>query len=176
VYPFVFTGSGGPFTIKSVRLLQRAVLQFGPGLGLPHMRHEAARRFAVAGSDIRLGAKLQLRIPAPSTPGVPPPYSNLAADTILIETGLYPTDQMVGALRVWETTLVADPQLVYALLLGGPSAKGVGPCLTTPWTVTETTSYPPGTFDPSNWNKFHVTVVNENATSSAGSWQTLTIQ
>lgn len=44
---FVFTHPLGlePLSLKSVRLLQRALIQFAPGLGFTQMRHEAARRF-----------------------------------------------------------------------------------------------------------------------------------
>ncbi len=175
---FAFSGAPGtgPFSLKSVRLLQRALIQFAPGFGLTQLRHEAPRRFAVAGTDIRLGAKLQLRIPAPVTAGTPPPYANVDANTTLLEMNLYPTEQFVGEQRVWETAAEADPLLIYTLVLGGPAATGVAAAVNTPHLVTETTSYAPGTFDPLTWNSFFVTVVNEDATVSVGSWQTLTIQ
>ncbi len=173
---FSFTGSFEPLSIKSVRLLQRAVLQFAPTFGLTQMQHEASRRFAVAGDGIRLGARLEFRIPAPTTPGVPPPYANVAVDTTLVEMNLYPTDQFVGGRRVWETAAEADPLLINTLLLGGPAATGVAAAVNTPHLVTETATYPPWTFDPLTWNSFFVTVVNVDNTASAGSWQTLKIQ
>jgi DNA-binding beta-propeller fold protein YncE len=147
--PFVWTGTDPtPQSLKSVRLLQRALIQFAPGYGLTVMRHEAPRRFAVAGDNIRLGARLQIRVPAPTTPGTPPPYVDVGANTILLDMGLYPTDQFVSEKRVWETTVEADPLLIYTLVLGGPSATGVAAAVNTPHLVTETTSYAPGTFDP----------------------------
>ena len=175
---FAFLNPNGlePLSLKSVRLLQRALIQFAPGLGLTALRHEAPRRFAVAGEGIRLGARLQLRVPAPVTAGTPPPYANVLTDTRLLETSLHPTGRFAGEHRVWETTAEADPLLVYVLLLGGPDATGVAAAVDTPHLVTETTTYPPGTFDPLAWNSFHVVVVNEDATASAGSWQVLTIQ
>lgn len=175
---FVFTHPLGlePLSLKSVRLLQRALIQFAPGLGFTQMRHEAARRFAVAGDNIRLGARLQLRVPAPATPGTPPPYADVAGNTTLCEMNLYPTDQFVGEQRVWETAAEADPLVIYTLLCGGPAATGVAAAVNTPSLVTETTSFPPGTFDPLTWNSFHVTVVNEDASASTGTWLTLTIQ
>lgn len=89
---------------------------------------------------------------------------------------LYPTDQFVGEQRVWETAAEADPLVIYTLLCGGPAATGVAAAANTPSLVTETTSFPPGTFDPLTWNSFHVTVVNEDASTSTGTWLTLTIQ
>jgi hypothetical protein len=166
-----------PSSLKSVRLLQRALLQFAPsGFGLAQMRHEAPRRFAVTGDNIRLGARLQFRIPAPTTPGLAPPYANVPANTTLVEMNLYPTKPLVNGQQVWETAAEADPLLVYTLLCGGPAATGVAAAVNTPHLVTETTSYAPGTFDPVSWNQFHVTVVNEDNTASAGSWQTLMLQ
>jgi 6-phosphogluconolactonase (cycloisomerase 2 family) len=175
---FAFSNPLGltPQSLKSVRLLQRGLIQFAPALGLTALRHEAPRRFAVSGDDIRVGATLQLRVPAPSVPGTPPPYANLATDTVLVELGLYPTDQFVAEKRVWETTAEADPLVAYTLLLGGAGAPGVAAAVNTPHLVTETTSFPAGTFDPLVWNLFHVTVVNEDTTASVGAWQQLTIQ
>ncbi len=175
---FAFSNPNGlePLSLKSVRLLQRALIQFAPAFGLTAMRHEAPRRFAVAGADIRLGAKLRLRIPAPASAGTPPPYANVDANTTLLEMNLYPTSKFADGRRVWETTVEADPLLVYVLLLGGPAATGVAAAVDTPHLLTETTTYAPGTFDPLAWNSFHVTVVNEDLSSSAGSWQTLTLQ
>jgi hypothetical protein len=168
-----------PLSLKSVRLLQRGLLQFAPsGFGLPQLRHEAPRRFAVTGDNIRLGAKLQLRVPAPSTPGTPPPYTNIPGNTTLIEMGLYPTNKFVGEKRVWETTVEADPLLTYSLLLGGPAATGVAAAVDSPYLLMpiEGTTFPAGTFDPVTWNSFHVTVVNEDTTASPGAWLTLTLQ
>jgi hypothetical protein len=177
---FVFNGGTlpEPLSLKSVRLLQRALLQFAPsGFGLPQMRHEAPRRFAVTGDDIRHGARLQLRIPNPTVPNLAPPFADLAAHTTLFEMNLYPTEQKVDGKRVWETNVEADPLLVYTLLLGGPQAPGVGKAIGEPhdpFFSPENQVFPPGTFDP-NWNTHHVVVVNEDGTSSPGSWQPLTI-
>ncbi len=166
-----------PQSLKSVRLLQRGLIQFGPGLGLTSLRHEAPRRFAVTGDDIRLGARLQLRVPTPGGVGPPPPpYTDLAADTTLMEMGLHPTDQFAGNRRVWETTVEVDPLVAYVLLLGGPKAPGVAPALERPDLIDETLPLPPSRFDPQNWNSFHVTVVNEDNTASPGTWLQLTIQ
>jgi hypothetical protein len=179
--PFTFTGPNPPQSLRSVRLLQRGVIQFGGplGLGLTQMRHEAPRRFVVSGDDIRVGARLQLRVPAPAVPGTPPPYANLGTDTLLIELGLYPTSRFFETKRIWETTAEVDPMIAYALLLGGPNAPGVATAIDTPWIMTEPfqpAGFPAGTFDPATWNLFHVTVVNEDNSTSGGAWQQLKIQ
>ena len=94
----------------------------------------------------------------------------------MLDLPLYPTDEFVGGRRVWQTTVEADPLLAYQLMMGGPSATGVAAAVNTPHLVTETTTFPVGTFDPVTWNLHHVTVVNEDRTKSAGSWQPLTMQ
>jgi DNA-binding beta-propeller fold protein YncE len=139
-----------PRSQKALRIFQQALIAKAPQLGLAAMRHEAPRRFAVVGNNIRLGARLVLQhafAPASET----------------IEMPLFPTDRLDAGRRRWETTVEADPQLLYVLLLGGPQAPDVQAALR--GEIAEPP--PPAAFDPLGWNRWLATVRNEDGTAAS---------
>lgn len=161
-----------PPSLQAIRIYQMALIAKAPnGFGLPEMRHEASRRFAVAGNDIRPGARLILEVPADATP---PPYTGSEL-TLPIEVELFPTDRTTsGGTPIWESAVEASPTLVYQLMLGGPYAPQVQD------TIDGLISEPPapGDFDPVNWNLHKVTVRNTDGTQASPSqaWQRITIE
>jgi hypothetical protein len=165
---------------KSVRLLQKGLIIDGSGqYGLTETRHEAPRRFAVAGKGILPGAVLRLHVPMSSTP--PNPAGSLEQiATIELRLPLYPTDDVFGmeALPVWETAVEIEPLYLYAFMLGGPVAQGVRNTLgpTTVHAITED-PYPTGRFDPDASNWHYVEVVNPDGISIGdGGWQRLRVE
>lgn len=149
-----------PISLISMRTLQTAVQgQFGvPGAPL---RHEVPRRLRVSGLGIRNGAKLGIELPSSSINDPP-------ARTIWFD--LSPTRYQDGQGRtVWETAEEIDPMTAMAWLCGGYWAPGVRDVLTG--------TVPPNTpLAPAAWNRFTVSVRNEDGTLGvAGTLQTLTI-
>lgn len=155
-----------PF-LRTIRLYQWGLKNDGPSFGLTKLRHDAPRRFRVAGKDIRPGAVMILRIPKKK-----PPYDNIAESWPIV-LPIYPTDERTPDGRsIWETAVEFEPLMYYGLMLGGPAAPGV----VSAWQ--NNLPEPPiaGTFDPQQWNKHHVTVVNADISFSSGGWQALRIQ
>ncbi len=158
-----------PISLKTIRIYQHALIHKAPQFGLTEFRHEAPRRFRVAGNDIRIGARLLLGVPA--QPDTPPPYFG-DENIQIISTELFPTTERTqDGRQIWETTLEADPTVTYALLLGGPFAPDVVP------TFFEPNAEPPlpTQFDPVTWNRYLVAVQNEDGTVATGGWQALTL-
>jgi YVTN family beta-propeller protein len=139
-----------PRSLKALRIFQAALIEKAPQFGLTALRHEAPRRFAVHGNNIRLGARLLLR-------------HAFAAGSETIEMPLFPTDRVDAGRRRWETTVEADPRLLYVLLLGGPQAPEVQAALR--GEIAEPP--PPSAFDPIGWNRWTATVRNEDGTSAS---------
>jgi DNA-binding beta-propeller fold protein YncE len=174
--PLDFNWLGGsvatPPSLKTIRIFQLALISKAPsGFGLPRPRHEAPRRFAVAGNNIRPGAVLRLEVPADVTP---PPYSGSEA-TLPIEVEVYPTNRLTGdGRRIWESAVEADPTVVYMLMLGGPFAPDVQAARD--GLISEPPL--PGDFDPVAWNLHRVTVRNADGTSGSPAlpWQRVLIQ
>jgi hypothetical protein len=161
----------GTLSQKTIRIYQHALVNKAPQFGLTQLRHEAPRRLRIAGRNIRHGAQMILVIAA--DPSTPPPYVPGQPVQLLI-TGLFSTDEQTGDGRtIWETTLEAEPLVLYALLLGGPFAPDVVAAFN--GQIAEPP--PPTAFDPLAWNKYQVFVVNEDGKLGVSStWQPLTIE
>ncbi|MCA8944423.1 MAG: hypothetical protein KDB80_17805, partial [Planctomycetes bacterium] len=120
---FDWAGNGpNPKSIRTIRIYQHALIDKAPQFGLTAFRHEAPRRFRIAGRDIRHGAFLILTIAADAT--TPPPYVPGDGHAVqIVATELFPTSEFTAdGRRIWETTLEADPLVQYLLMLGGPFA------------------------------------------------------
>lgn len=123
---------------------------------VPVARHEPPRRFRVAGSDIRPGAKLFLQIPAGTGPG--------SFEPLLIEFALFPTSFTApGGAPVWETEAELDPLMTYVFLCGGPLYPAVAQILLQGPSLQP---YPNPLPTPALWNQYKVLVVNEDLTAS----------
>ncbi len=157
-----------PPSLRLLRILQHGLRQDGPSLGLKNLRHEAPRRFRVAGRGIRPGARLVLFVP--NDPSGPPPYRSLTK-TIPMEIPIFATDDKHGDLPVWESAIEIEPTVLYMLMLGGPSAPGIDKA------YGNQLSEPPAkkTFAPGAWNKHLIWVVNEDGKRSDGGWQAVRI-
>ena len=162
-----------PPALKALRLLQWGLVQDGPQFGFLSLRHDAPRRFRVALENGRHGAKLVLKMGV--DPEHPPPDST---HFVTFELPIHPTNQAAGSRRIWETSVEAEPRLVYTMMLGGPVAPNVQATLDGSFSPPEPP--PPGSYlDPSGqiqWNQILVEVRNEDGTSSPGTWQPLKLQ
>lgn len=173
---FVWTGGASlnpPFP-KAIRLMQYGLIVDGSAqYGLAKLRHEAPRRFAVAGTDIRPGAKLHLFVPNSATPpNIGGPLG--ASATIELVLPLHPTyPRLPDGRQVWQTATEVEPYIAYMLMLGGPLAQGM-PAVLDPVQV-KLASEPPavGTFNPDKFNWHYLRVENADATSGDGGWQQL---
>lgn len=158
-----------PPSLRTMRLFQRELVAVG-GFGLTKTRHEAPRRFAVSGTNIRHGAVLLLSINADPTQ---PPATSTAFQKLQVP--LHMTNRIgSNGNPIWESHVELDPFETYVMLMGGPSAQGVQTTINSVFANTllgET--LPPGTVDPINWNRFGVTVVNEDGTNASGGLQAL---
>lgn len=140
---FAWNHAGGlptPLGPHAIRLLQHA-LKTGPltgggtqDFGLPGLRHDAPRRFRVAGSNLMFGAVLRIRTPndtvAPNTSQPADP-----AKTRLLVVPIHPSNETVtvgsvSGVPVWESALELDPLTYYTMMVGGPLAPGVDAVLT----------------------------------------------
>lgn len=174
-FHFVGASPTAPF-VKAVRLFQRALLEPGiPDWGLDKLRHEAPRRFRVAGRNILPGAKLQIFVPDDgSTP--PNPQGTLEQSTTrMIELPLYQTGDLHNdLLPIWTTAAELDPFNIYMMMLGGPKAPGI---------ETATHDFDDridelnlnGMFDPVNWNWHYIRVINPDGNSHDAGWSRITL-
>lgn len=130
----------------------------------PKLMSEPPRRLRVTGNSIRHGARLRLGVPRAL-----PPTSDLET----VDLPIFPTDRFTALNeRIWETAVELDVLWQLAFLNGGLHAPGVNDQIHfTPLA----TGLP---FDPTNWNKYSVQVVNETAPPSApqSPWPSLTVQ
>jgi hypothetical protein len=162
--PFVFVspgpGSDEPFFAKSVRALQTAVAsQFG--MPANPLRHEPPRRLRVVGDNIRPGARLDITM-ATQTAG------SLPGQTISFD--LAPTKFTFEGKTIWETAEELDAMHTMAWLNGGYFAPGVTKVIEADYSGT-------ALLVPLTWNKYRVTVTNEDGTSGTNStWQSLFVQ
>ncbi len=168
---FWFDNDPEPKSLRAMRDYQDALLAapIGMGFGLPKRRHEAPRQFCVKGDGIRHGATLDFHLPAPQTPGTPPPYAagQIAANTFAVEVPLYPSfrdDELV-----WISAVMVEPIITYMMMNGGPFAPGVFPVF-----LGNTASAP--LLDPDVWNQHWITVENEGSAPSAGGWAPLRLE
>jgi hypothetical protein len=179
----------GSIFVHTVRLYQWGLIleaagEGGFGLGSA-LRHDAPRRFQVAGDNIRHGAQLVLAYHNDASAG--PPNPSLPVDQLevgLLTLPLYPTSRLDGPSQrpVWQTAVELEPLAYYALMLGGPWAPGVAAAYLdqTPFTfpmVDPVLDQPaPGQFNPLAWNWLYVFILNADGSLGDGGWQRLRIE
>ncbi|HEX5052682.1 MAG TPA: hypothetical protein VFZ65_12975 [Planctomycetota bacterium] len=132
VAPFVFTHQSLPTppALHAIRLLQHALKTGTPvggpaqDFGLAGLRHDAPRRFRVAGSQLLLGAVLWIRTPDDT---VPPVLSQAAnpTKTRLLRIPIHPSGETADGVPIWESAVEFDPMTYYLMMVGGPRAQGV---------------------------------------------------
>lgn len=172
------SGIPEPPFLKAIRLLQHGLITDGQSLyGLSMTRHEASRRFAVAGNGILPGAVLRLFMPFSGTqPNSAGPPSQMA--TIEFQFPIFPTSEvLLDGRRVWQTAVEVEPLVIYEMMLGGPLAPGVANAVD-PLTVHAISEPPPlAFFNPHGWNWHYVKVLNPDKVSEGdGGWQRLTLK
>ena len=144
---------------------------FGPNA----LRHDAPRRFRVAGAGIRQGAHLRILTPFdPSAPVPNPSGPPNQMQTLEIDLPLHPTGEVHQGLPVWETVVELEPLAYYVMLCGGPYAPGVPQALND---ITDAIPEPPpaGFFDPLTYNWHFVEVENPGGQVATLGWVQLTI-
>lgn len=127
-------------------------------------RHEAPRRIRITGTNIQLGAKLELRLPVVwgTVGGVPTPQAWASATFDLNPV------QLASGL-VFETSATIDPLTVYAMLCGWIAAPGVQATL-------DTGTPAPASLNPAQHNVFELRVHNENPGAPATSTTTTSLR
>jgi len=194
---FVFDGRVGAPFLKTMRLFQYGILDSETDYGLPAPRHEAPRRFAVAGDSIQPGARLILSVPNP-------PLDYAGIDPIdAVEKGDFPTleialpvfatgQQTPDGRAIWETAVEVDAKSLYVLMLGGVGAPGMvntgaytvcsafDICgsfgFPDPAPIVEPTIDSPdfdSPYDPDRWNWHFVEVENPDGQVGVGGWHQL---
>lgn len=171
--PFLWTSATPtPPSLRTMRIFQRALIAAG-GFGIGNLRHEAPRRFAVSGTDIRHGAKLVVFVNADSNN---PPLASTTFTPLILPLHMTNRKNSSGH-TIWETHVELDPFVTYVMLLGGFAGKGVQQTIDRVFANTllgETA--PAGTFDPVNWNQHSIFVANEDGTWGWGGLQRLVLQ
>lgn len=164
-----------PLNLHAIRLFQHGLLQAG-GFGLPALRHDAPRRFRVAGLGIQHGARLIVNTPDDPAAPVPNPAGPLGQMiTRAISLPIHPTGQTTaGGAPIWETAVELDPRTYYRLMLGGPFAPGITSA-NTDFNSTIPEPPPPGFFDAATYNWHFVQVQNPGSAPTDLGWQRLTI-
>jgi hypothetical protein len=165
-----------PLSLHTTRLFQYGLLQAG-GFGLPALRHDAPRRFVVAGVGIQPGARLIVHTPNDPTAPIPNPAGPLAQlVTTTLVMPLSPTNQRTADDEpIWQTAIELDPQTYYRMMLGGPFAPGVG-VASTDFNSTNVPEPPPPTFfDAANYNWHFVQIANPGVPPVDLGWLQLTI-
>jgi hypothetical protein len=165
-----------PLSLHTTRLFQYGLLQAG-GFGLPALRHDAPRRFRVAGTGIQPGARLVVHTPNDPTAPIPnlTPLNQMV--TAALSMPLNPTNTVhtTGA-PIWETSVELDPLTYYRMMLGGPFAKGVAAASTDWFSATAEPPQAPDEFDAATFNWHYVQVLNPGVPAVDLGWQRLTIQ
>lgn len=152
---------GHLYSLTAMRVLQRALISAGQ---LPGLRHEAPRRFLIAGENIRHGAVLRIEVASQASQA--------------IELPLYPTGRFTTAsnsrLRIWTTAIELEPNQYLSLMVGGDSEPyvrrlfggsifdfylGIGVSASDLETIIA-----PGFFDPTTKNSHTVEVHNADGT------------
>lgn len=177
-----------PPSLHAIRLLQHALKTGTPvggvpqDFGLPDLRHDAPRRFRVAGSYLQLGAVMSIRTPNAATP----PNTTLPADpatTRLLRIPIHPSGEDVEGVPIWESAIELEPLHYYMMMVGGPLAQGVQPILddlgsaltepgpgSPPWRATTVPAVDPLAF---NWH--YVTVQNPGQPETVIGWQRIVL-
>jgi DNA-binding beta-propeller fold protein YncE len=164
-----------PSFLKSIRILQKGLVLDGD-YGIGETRHEAPRRFVIAGNGIQPGAVLELHVPDSSVaPNPAGPLGQIA--TILLRLPLHPTDETWEGRRVWQTAVEIEPLHLYTFMLGGPLAHNVA-TVVDPISVAGVNEQllTSGFFQPDVANWHYVRVVNPGiAAVGDGGWQQLKV-
>ena len=182
------------FSMHKVRLYQWGLILeaagsngFGLGGGL---RHDAPRRFRIAGDDIRHGASLFVFYNNDTFP-VPDPNGDIGqVRTGFFSMPLYATGEVDPdtGLDVWETAVEFEPFMYYGFMLGGPQAPGVAKAFLDqkPFTfpmVDPILDQPESTvtgqlpqFEPEPWNWVWAFVLNANGGFDGTGWSRLEIE
>ena len=169
------------------RLYQKGLLAYSGGYGLCAPRHEAPRRFRVAGENIRHGAMLRLFVHDDENAGPPDvtlrPTDLNQVSLLRIDLPLHPTEGVTeDGRRIWETSAELEPMLVYRLLAGRPDQAqfpGVMVGLTDrdfEFVISEDFSaLPAPAFDPDAWNRHWARVANTDGSFGDSGWVPLSI-
>ncbi len=180
-------GFGGTHS-HTVRLFQNALLTDGPGdgFGLCSIRHDAPRRFRVAGKGLRHGATLHLFTHNDPSPTALPPDTTLGPEDpdqvalLDIELPLHPTGETTNeGFSIWETAAELEARIYYRLMTGRPlNFPGILDSITDLdfLFIINPEAQPAGSWDPVAWNHHFVRVVNEDGTSIDGGWQEIRIE
>lgn len=168
-----------PLFPRSIRQFQYGLVQDGQGAyGMTALRHEAARRFRVAGENIQPGAQLRLSFPQ-DTSGAPPDTAATTPDpqkTRTIRLEIYPTGQVTeGGIPIWVTVVEASPLFYLMLMNGGPEAPGITATLTD---YAANRPEPPtlGTFNPNLYNWHFIRVENPGGQGTDLGWAQLSLE
>lgn len=176
VQPFTWGGGGAviptPPSLLVMRNIQRELVA-QQNYGVKGVKHEAPRRFAVAGNDIRHGAVLWLFV---NTDMNQTPWFSTSFEPIALP--LHPTSRTNEAgLPIWESHVELDPFMLYVFLAGGPFAKGPVTTILNVFSQTWTAeTLPPGTIDANTWNWYYVFVQNRDGSLGGGGLQQLRLQ
>jgi len=156
VSPANWAGPGPlPKTARAATAFHNALVAAG-GFGVTNPRHhEAPRRIRIEGSNLQLGAKLELWLPrtwSTTTPPVPTAWIAATSDlNPVLDAGSV----------VFETSATIDPLTVAAMQCGWTGAPGVQDLL-------DTGALPAGvTLAPSSHNVYVLRVLNENPGGAA---------
>jgi YVTN family beta-propeller protein len=176
----IFVDFGGRLA-HTLRVFQSALVQEAPdAFGLAGVQWDVARRFRVAGTDIRHGAELHLYSHDDPVAGTAPNTNLAPEDPGQVElrrtvVPLYATDQQTpSGQTVWQSAVEAEPETLYLLMLGGEHAPGVEAAYQDlDFNISEPP--PPGFFDPVGWNWHYLRVVNADGTAGAGGWVRVTL-
>ncbi len=165
---------------RAIRQFQYGLMQATEDFGISDLRHDAPRRFRVAGRNILPGAKLCLISPDDPS-GAPPDTANPPdpSKTSELNVEIYPTGTTVdgtpGGVPIWETAVELAPIVYLELMNGGGRAPGVLDALED---VLSLLPEPPiaGTFDPDAFGWHYVKVVNPDTGTGTGGWSRLKME
>jgi DNA-binding beta-propeller fold protein YncE len=177
--------------LHALRIYQKVLEVKTPDFGAK-MRHNAPRRFRVAGKDIRLGAALELYTfdwpddqPPPTTlPIIDDSGPLTQVPTRRSKFPLYPTDQTLpDGRQVWETAVELNIITYTSLMLGWKDAPGVAEILDDLWVHDKGFQYPDppdmatlDLFDPEGYNRHYVRVLNSDGSQGDAGWEQITLQ
>lgn len=168
-------------------LLAYASTAMPAGFGVTDYRHEAPRRFVVSGTGIAPGARLRVYFPNVADFGSGTPTSTPSTSTHPdpLELPIFAAQDATNGLE-WQTAAEIDGQELLALLNGGPNSPEVRTAQLDPESLNPLNPHHlPANylsvdyFHPLERNWYYVQVINDpsnpSSTTSAGSWQRLTV-